>query len=60
MLGGLVIDYNKDYIAMNLGDYSIDYCGDNYVRPHELLTVELSKGCKFQVIPARRQAGLHV
>ena len=55
-----MIDYNKDYIAMNLGDYSIDYCDDDYVRPHELLTVELSRGCKLQVIPARRQARLHV
>ena len=46
--GGLVIDCNNDYTAMNLGDYSIDYRDDDYIRPHEMLTVELSRGCKFR------------
>ena len=48
LYGGLVIDCNTDYVAMNLGDYSIDYRDDDYIRPHEMLTVELSRGCKFR------------
>ena len=48
LFGGLVIDCNTDYVAMNLGDYSIDYRDDDYIRSHEMLTVELSRGCKFR------------
>ena len=48
ILGGLVVDCNTDYKAMNLGDYTIDYRDDDYVQPHEMLTVELSRGCKFR------------
>ena len=48
MLGGLLIDCNSDYTAMNLGDYGIDYRDDDFIQPHEMLTVELSRGCKFQ------------
>lgn len=48
-LGGmLLVDCNKDYPAMNLGDYSIYYKDDDFVQPDELLTVELSRGCKFK------------
>ena len=48
ILGGLFIDCNTDYQAMNLGDYSIDYRDDDYVQDYEMLTVELSRGCKFR------------
>tara|TARA_E500000331_G_scaffold8118_1_gene7805 strand:+ start:2328 stop:3947 length:1620 start_codon:yes stop_codon:yes gene_type:complete len=48
ILGGLFIDCNTDYKAMNLGDYSIDYRDDDYVQDYEMLTVELSRGCKFR------------
>ena len=48
ILGGLFIDCNTDYKAMNLGDYTIDYRDDDYVQPYEMLTVELSRGCKFR------------
>ena len=48
ILGGLFVDCNTDYKAMNLGDYGIDYRDDDYIQDHELLTVELSRGCKFQ------------
>ena len=46
--GGLLVDCNTDYVAMNLGDYSIDYRDDDYIQPFEMLTVELSRGCKFR------------
>ena len=48
ILGGLFVDCNTDYTAMNLGDYSIDYREDDFVQAHELLTVELSRGCRFR------------
>lgn len=48
-LGKMVlVDCNQHYPAMNLGDYSIYYQDDDYVQPEELLTVELSRGCKFK------------
>ena len=48
LYGGLVVDCNTDYKAMNLGDYTIDYRDDDYIQPYEMLTVELSRGCKFR------------
>lgn len=45
--GAQLIDCNKDYRAMDLGDYSVSYRKDDYVLPHEQLTVELSRGCRF-------------
>ena len=48
ILGGLFVDCNTDYTAMDLGDYGIDYRDDDYILDHELLTVELSRGCKFR------------
>lgn len=48
-LGGTVlVDCNKFYPAMNLGEYAITYREDDFVEPHEQLTVELSRGCKFK------------
>ena len=46
--GGLLIDCNKDYPAMGLREYGITYRRDDYLQPFELLTVELSRGCKFR------------
>jgi len=46
--GGLLIDCNASYPAMGLGDYGITYRRDDYIQPFELLTVELSRGCKFR------------
>jgi len=46
--GGLLIDCNKDYTAMGLGNYTIGYRDDDFVQPYELLTIELSRGCKFK------------
>lgn len=48
-LGGTVlVDCNRHYPAVSLGDYSIRYRPDDFVQPHEQLTVELSRGCKFR------------
>jgi len=46
--GGLLIDCNKSYQAMGMGDYSIRYRPDDFVQPWELLTIELSRGCRFR------------
>tara|TARA_B110000503_G_scaffold121966_1_gene186067 strand:- start:4372 stop:5958 length:1587 start_codon:yes stop_codon:yes gene_type:complete len=46
--GGFLIDCNLTYPAMALGDYGIRYRPDDYIQPFELLTVELSRGCRFQ------------
>lgn len=46
--GGLLIDCNKSYAAMALGDYSIRYRNDDHIQPWELLTIELSRGCRFR------------
>ena len=45
--GAALVDCNLDYRSANLGEYSIEYAEDDYVQPHEVLTVELSRGCKF-------------
>lgn len=48
-LGGTVlVDCNRNYPAMNLGEYAITYREDDFVQPFEQLTVELSRGCKFK------------
>ena len=47
-LGGeALVDCNLNYRSANLGEYSITYAKDDYIQPHEVLTVELSRGCKF-------------
>lgn len=45
--GAQLIDCNADYTAMDLHDYRVTYRPDDYVQPHEQLTVELSRGCRF-------------
>ena len=47
-LGGTaLVDCNTAYRSANLGEYSIVYADDDYIQPFEMLTVELSRGCKF-------------
>jgi hypothetical protein len=46
--GGFLVDCNHDYPAMNLKEYSITYREDDYIQPFEVLTIELSRGCRFK------------
>ena len=46
--GMALLDCNKHYPAMGMGDYSITYQPDDHIQPFEQLTVELSRGCRFQ------------
>jgi hypothetical protein len=43
-----LLDCNQYYPAMNLGSYTIEYSDDDYITPEELLTVEISRGCRFK------------
>jgi hypothetical protein len=45
--GSALVDCNTAYRSANLGEYSIQYADDDYIQPFEMLTVELSRGCKF-------------
>lgn len=45
--GGLLIDCNSTYPAMGLEEYSVQYASTDYIQPHEQLTIEISRGCKF-------------
>lgn len=45
--GAALVNCNTDYKAANLDSYSIEYSPDDYIQPFELLTVEISRGCKF-------------
>lgn len=44
----ILVDCNKNYAAYGLREYSIHYRPDDFLQPFELLTVELSRGCKFK------------
>lgn len=46
--GSYLVDCNADYAAYGLREYSISYRPDDFLQPFELLTVELSRGCKFK------------
>ncbi len=44
---GILVDCIVDYPAMDLKNYAINYRDDDFLLPHEMLTIEVSRGCKF-------------
>lgn len=46
--GGQLIDANKHYAAYPMKSLSIIYQDRDFVKPHEWLTVETARGCKFK------------
>jgi len=47
-LKGIHINANTDYPATNIDDLSTQYSQDDFLESHEVLTVELSRGCRFK------------
>jgi hypothetical protein len=47
-LKGIHINANTDYPATNIDDLSTQYSHDDFLERHEVLTVELSRGCRFK------------
>lgn len=47
-MDGVLIDCIIDYPAMSLSNYGINYRDDDFLLPHEMLTIEVSRGCKFK------------
>lgn len=45
--GGMIIDGIHTYTSHNLKEYSIEYHENDFITPSDLLTIELSRGCKF-------------
>jgi hypothetical protein len=45
---GILIDCISDYPAVSLSNYGINYRDDDFLLPHEMLTIEVSRGCKFK------------
>lgn len=44
----LLIDCNRHYPAMGMKNYTITYNSDDFIKPEEVLAIELSRGCKFK------------
>lgn len=47
ILGGLHINGNKSYPAPNIADLTVEYDDSDFVDSGEVLTLELSRGCRF-------------
>lgn len=46
-LKGIHINANTDYPATNINDLTTEYLEDDFLESSEVLTVELSRGCRF-------------
>ena len=44
----LLIDANADYKALEIPDYRVDYIDTDYVLPSDVLTLEMTRGCRFR------------
>lgn len=45
--GGMIIDAIKLYTSHNLKEYTVEYDERDFITSDDLLTIELSRGCKF-------------
>lgn len=46
-INGLHIDANKSYPAPNIPDLTVEYVDSDFVDANEVVTLELSRGCRF-------------
>ncbi len=44
----LLIDANKDYRALEIPNYHVQYTDTDYVLPSDTLTLEMTRGCRFR------------
>lgn len=44
----LMIDANKDYTALEIPNYFVDYHPRDFVLPSDVLTLEMTRGCRFK------------
>lgn len=44
----LLVDANADYKALEIPDYRVDYIDTDYVLPSDVLTLEMTRGCRFR------------
>lgn len=47
-LKGIHVNANTDYPATNIEDLTTEYVDNDFLESHEVLTVELSRGCRFK------------
>ena len=46
--GGRYINATRDYPAASAQSYSVEYKDTDYITQHDVLTIELARGCKFK------------
>lgn len=44
----LLIDANKDYRALEIPNYNVDYQESDFILPTDVLTLEMTRGCRFR------------
>jgi len=44
----ILIDANKDYRALEIPNYRVDYTSNDFVLPTDVLTLEMTRGCRFR------------
>jgi len=44
----LLIDANHLYTALEIPNYKVDYADNDFILPSDVLTLEMSRGCKFK------------
>ena len=47
-LNGLLVNANRDYPATNIKDLTVKYEDQDFLQSNEVLTIELSRGCRFK------------